>query len=729
VNNKQIYKEIITLVEHSLDGVFAPAGSAGVPSSQELEQVRANAQQILTQYKSKTEQEIQELAQLSEWDVFTIAFYGETNAGKSTLIESLRILLGEESKAKAQQQFQAIAHGHDFEQLGHAEESIREKTIELEEHKQTAEAFRLTLASQDKRERDKLALLELGLTLRKQNQSWLQKLTGMFRKLEEETAVKVQRAALEELQASLAVKLRERMAEVARFEANVTQMEDKVAEARKALLALAPLQDGEIIGTGRSDFTLQATAYRFQIGNQSFQLLDVPGIEGNEHKVQTEVDASVKKAHVVFYVTRKAAPPGSGSEGQEGTIDKIKRQLGDQTEVWALYNKNAASPRALPADRLLNDGEVESLKAMDLALEAQLGQEVFKGTKALSCIPAFYAGATCLLPSNSHYRNRHKFLEAMPANELLQRSGMQEFVGFLSNDICVNYQSKIRNANLKKVKARLEQGMAYMQELQTNFKTLAENLARQHKSSSAQIDDVRRATRRRLGSECKDCLAERKVESRNTIYGYIENDHSNDDFKLKLQSTIETIKDEVGPALEERFEAVFADMKSKVQAIVEKNKRNVDEIMEYSMPGDLFTKSFSFHLDFKMNNGLNVVDLLSSLGGATTLVIGIFSGNPVVVAIGAVTLVFQIYKSVRSFFSSAYKMEQQRASADDNLDRVFEKLEEAMLANINNSTQQLDEALAKTKMKLKLPLQQSLTTVDTLAQIDMRMSQLKNRIA
>ena len=38
------------------------------------------------------------MEQNSEWSNFTIAFYGETNAGKSTIIESLRLLLGEEGK-------------------------------------------------------------------------------------------------------------------------------------------------------------------------------------------------------------------------------------------------------------------------------------------------------------------------------------------------------------------------------------------------------------------------------------------------------------------------------------------------------------------------------------------------------------------------------------------------------------------------------------------------------
>lgn len=42
--------------------------------------------------------ELDQLKTHAEWDMFTMAFFGETNAGKSTIIESLRILFKEESR-------------------------------------------------------------------------------------------------------------------------------------------------------------------------------------------------------------------------------------------------------------------------------------------------------------------------------------------------------------------------------------------------------------------------------------------------------------------------------------------------------------------------------------------------------------------------------------------------------------------------------------------------------
>ena len=60
----------------------------------------ANVKDKLGQMKARFDGEIAYLEKHAEWDNFTIAFFGETNAGKSTIIESLRILF-EEKKRQA----------------------------------------------------------------------------------------------------------------------------------------------------------------------------------------------------------------------------------------------------------------------------------------------------------------------------------------------------------------------------------------------------------------------------------------------------------------------------------------------------------------------------------------------------------------------------------------------------------------------------------------------------
>lgn len=66
----------------------------------------------LREIQKRFDHELQELETHAEWDTFTLAFFGETNAGKSTIIESLRILFKEESRQALLKQ-----HANDLEQF------------------------------------------------------------------------------------------------------------------------------------------------------------------------------------------------------------------------------------------------------------------------------------------------------------------------------------------------------------------------------------------------------------------------------------------------------------------------------------------------------------------------------------------------------------------------------------------------------------------------------------
>lgn len=62
----------------------------------------------------------------AEWEKFTLAFFGETNAGKSTIIESLRILFDEETRREVLKSNQGDLKkfsndiNHHIEQVKHA---------------------------------------------------------------------------------------------------------------------------------------------------------------------------------------------------------------------------------------------------------------------------------------------------------------------------------------------------------------------------------------------------------------------------------------------------------------------------------------------------------------------------------------------------------------------------------------------------------------------------------
>ena len=106
------------------------------PSEDEaLNQAREEALQRLNEHRTALYERLAELEKNAEWNTFTIAFYGETGAGKSTLIETLRILLQEPGKRASQQAFRKLReqYGMTEEKLHQLQQDIKQTEAQLDE--------------------------------------------------------------------------------------------------------------------------------------------------------------------------------------------------------------------------------------------------------------------------------------------------------------------------------------------------------------------------------------------------------------------------------------------------------------------------------------------------------------------------------------------------------------------------------------------------------------------
>lgn len=90
---KQKYTEVSRLLDDALNSTkFIEL--QGEEENAELSAIKSTLESMNKSFKD----EIEKLESSSEWDKLCIACFGETNAGKSTLIESLRIIYNEESR-------------------------------------------------------------------------------------------------------------------------------------------------------------------------------------------------------------------------------------------------------------------------------------------------------------------------------------------------------------------------------------------------------------------------------------------------------------------------------------------------------------------------------------------------------------------------------------------------------------------------------------------------------
>ncbi|GAA7382559.1 hypothetical protein HpCK91_09630 [Helicobacter pylori] len=77
-------------------------------TDERLRKFNQKALELFKKLESESLKELESLKNNEEWKNFTIAFYGETGAGKSTLIECLRLFFKEQSKVVQQERFKRL---------------------------------------------------------------------------------------------------------------------------------------------------------------------------------------------------------------------------------------------------------------------------------------------------------------------------------------------------------------------------------------------------------------------------------------------------------------------------------------------------------------------------------------------------------------------------------------------------------------------------------------------
>ncbi len=128
-----------------------------------------------------------------------------------------------------------------------------------------------------------------------------------------------------------------------------------------------------IIGTGEADFTKGNQPYTLQVEGKVFQLLDVPGIEGDEVRYAQFVRDAIAKAHLVLYVN------GTNKKPEVRTAARIQSYLKRGTQVLPIVNvRGSADSYEFPEDRatLEQKGPQDALRHTEEVLRAVLRPDV-----------------------------------------------------------------------------------------------------------------------------------------------------------------------------------------------------------------------------------------------------------------------------------------------------------------------------------------------------------------
>ncbi|GAA9918781.1 hypothetical protein VN0835_10940 [Helicobacter pylori] len=560
---------------------------------EKLKRFNQEALKVFQKLESKSLKELESLKNNEKWENFTIAFYGETGAGKSTLIECLRLFFKEQSKVVQQERFKRLYSNY-------------QNNYQNDERK-------------------------------KQN----------------------------------------------------------------ILNELHSLQDGAIIGDGRSDFTLKTRSYSFQYNHQNFILLDVPGIEGNEKKVIDQISNATQKAHAIFYVTKKPNSPQKGEQRKEGTIEKIQKQLDSQTEVWTIFNKPINNPRALK-DGLIDENEKQSLKILNEKMGAILGKH-YEGYKAVSAQAAFYGLSSALLPETDFYKNKQKFLAIFKAEELLLKSHFKQLGEFIAGELLENSRKKIIESNCNKalkVIEKLQKAITTTIDRQIN-PTIKELKDRQ-KETYSNLDRSRDKFVSNLNNSVSKEIERFKSDLSEKMYAHIdrgiENKECEEIYENKRNQGIRELSRTIEGLVKKCEEQFRKDIKEDIEQFGERIENSLVMLNHINLDS-------GFNPNFNIHSGIDKLGLFSTI----RVLIVLLTGTPLVLdeiarAAGIALRAIAIVESVWSWSSSDYKKSQQRKEVDKNLDKVCGIIEERVRNQIEDAKKVISENVESLKAGLNDPV-------------------------
>lgn len=733
-NIKQSTENIYDLILQSVKDIESELQS--VSSDVKLDNAKQQALDIIKNFRIiKIDPSIEELKKNQEWDTYTIAFYGETNAGKSTVIESLRIYFQERTKFETQNKFNEILNKYE-NKAKQIEQNLLNTIFGIDQSKIKYDTISAKFEIIKKEIEAKILSLQNLDIEKKEKSRWYRFISFLNFNSIKKDIVDLERLLNEE-ETRVKDELKKTNDEKQFGEKNLANFENFLQKLHEEnILILHDLSDGQIIGDGRSDFTQQTTQYLFTHNEQKFAILDVPGIEGKESVVIDEISSAVKKAHAVFYVTSNPTPPQKGDVGKKGTLEKIKEHLGSQTEVYAIFNKRITNPMQLEK-LLINEDEHLSLEVLDTKLKEIIGEN-YIGHKKLSAKVSFLALAECLAPTLKTREEKNKFLNKFTKDDLLEKALLTDFTNFITNDLIQNTKAKIKKSNFNKANEALKELIALLASVsKKNLEPLYKQLSKELQDVTYNLNNTVRATKNRMNSEVEKATRNFENKTRKIIYSDIDKNISDESFKNKLESTIKIQYEQVQKNLPIALEKEFQKFQDEINEVMENfNRRANNTIKEFR--SIIFDINDS-NIDINIGNGIDGMGLMASLAGvgvATYFAVMAINGwNPVgwtmaawTAVVGIATGLVGFGKSIYKFFSDDYKKSEQKKSADENIAIIGKDIKTSISEKLTTSLKDFDKLIDKIRGDLESDVEQVKKVNDYIIDSNVKLMQLSKQI-
>ena len=471
--------------------------------------------------------------------------------------------------------------------------------------------------------------------------------------------------------------------------------------------------DGTIIGNGSQDFTKEHRTYSFSVNKTKVQLIDIPGIEGNEEKFKSIIEKALKQCHLVCYVAREA-------KGVEiTTLERIKNYLGKTVEVIGIFNIPENPKKEYSGTNY--SGEMEERIRCHAAKESNLEnsllsaipKELYSKTISVAALPGLCAlslkGGDSTFAESLDYgdnesvrtslirlaRQQQSFLLHSKPEELYKISRLEELRKAIEES-CKNTPLRIRrNAIFRLLDAISDIYLDSMPKKVDDFKRHRDNV----------VKDSKRYIQR-LKVDCIQMRRNIELAAKNAVYDYLRTEMlekivfkhievykgiKKDVLEIKLNLEKDNLKTGLKNKIEEVIKIEIDDFRERIKKSTESW---VDNMSHYMKELSLSIPTFDVEvLDWK-----DVGDWALSIGGYAFSggTIGAFAG-PIWIAIGALIggIVGLIMKWFEWAMSDAKKINNAKAGAQNKVENIASEVWRTIKPDVTKISQNLSSEVDK----------------------------------
>ncbi|MFO3721194.1 dynamin family protein [Pseudomonas sp. HLMP] len=460
--------------------------------------------------------------------------------------------------------------------------------------------------------------------------------------------------------------------------------------------------DGEIVGTGQADFTQDNVIYQFSHQGKNFQLIDVPGIEGNESKYEAMVQAAIAKAHLVFYVN------GTNKKPESETAQKIKQYLNRDAKVYAICNlRGKADSYEFETDResleRTHKDAVATREQTREVLEDILGAELVVGCQSLQGLLGFTGvafderGLTSIHPSRTDLlKSQRAYKQDFGSQQAMRSFSQLDQLHQVIGNGCANFEVDIVESNKRKVLRLLQDTVNDLQKQRGEHQVFSDKIGAEILECQDVIrksfQDLKSSFSSKRGSALDRFFNELTSAAREAVEVHFSD---KDDVERVIQQHVSEGQQRLSERLEQIQEQLLEDLSQAIERALKRLQENAERVSFQQRLSEAASNSLSLSsaMDAISFNFSDVGSFLLSVGGYALSGFGIGTvfpgiGNIVGAIVGGL---FGLVAAGLSYFfggrgKKIAEAQEQVAKAikaeRENVTRTFNRDTEAMLVKI-----------------------------------------------